>query len=58
MKIRTLILDVDHTDAGRQYKAEERIEVDALTAEWMIGNGIAHAVTGIKNTQPKEKEHG
>ncbi len=63
MKKVTLVLAADHIDAGKPYKAGERIEVDALTANWMVGNGIAKAVPAARqgksiNQPVKEKDNG
>ncbi|RYU56239.1 hypothetical protein EWI61_14595 [Methylolobus aquaticus] len=37
-----LILNRPHTHAGRTYAPGDALEVDLPTADWLIGQGIAH----------------
>ncbi len=36
-----LVLQQPHTHAGKAYPAGEHIDVDALTAQWLLAHGIA-----------------
>jgi hypothetical protein len=39
----SLVLLCPHTHAGKPFEADERLIVDAGTADWLIANGIARA---------------
>jgi hypothetical protein len=39
-----VLLNKDHTDAGKDYRAGDEIEVDDSTAGWLKENGIASEI--------------
>ena len=47
-----LVLLKPHTHAGKTYLIGERIEVDEITAHWLLANGVA-----TQSSKPPKTEH-
>ena len=50
-----LVLLKPHTHAGKTCGAGERIDVDEITAQWLLANGIATAAPKPLKTEPDSK---
>ena len=50
-----LVLLKPHTHAGKAGEPGERIDVDEITAQWLLANGIATAAPKPLKTEPDSK---
>lgn len=51
----SLTLLKPHTHAGMAFAAGDRLEVDAVTAEWLVAQGVARIDTSdISKFQPSQ----
>ena len=49
-----IVLTRPHTHAGKPCKADERLDVESGTADWLIANGIArHDRQPVPEPQPQ-----
>jgi hypothetical protein len=44
-----------HTDAGRDYKPGDTLDVDEATARWLIAHGVAEAAPEPEPKKPTRK---
>ena len=50
-----LVLLKPHTHAGKTYLSGERIDVDEITAQWLLRNGVATESPKPVKTEPDSK---
>jgi len=50
-----LVLLKPHTHAGKTCEPGERIDVDEITAQWLLANGVATAAPKPLKTEPDSK---
>ena len=48
-----LVLNRPHTHAGQAFRAGDRIDVDATTADWLIAHGVAAPDAVPPKTEPE-----
>ena len=48
-----IILLKPHTHAGEVHPADTELDLDEPTAQWLITQGVAHAIDATESTQPK-----
>jgi len=51
----SLVLLKPHAHAGKAFAAGDRLDVDAVTAEWLLAQGVARINTSdISRSQPSQ----